>query len=53
MERSKGAMLVIVAVAAVVIFVVAVSINTWRNRANPSMVNEGPSNGPMQARPPA
>lgn len=53
MGRSKGAMLVIVVIAAVVIFVVAVGINTWRGRVNPSMVNEGPSTGQMRARPPA
>ena len=46
-------MLVIVVIAAVVIFVVAVGISNWRNRVNPSMVNEGPAQGPMQARPPA
>ncbi len=46
-------MLVIAVIAAVAIFVVATGIFNWRNRVNPSMVNQGPAQGPMQARPPA
>ncbi len=52
-SRKTGALVVIVVIAAVVVFVVATNVDTWRNRVNPSMVNEGPAQGPMQARPPA
>ncbi len=41
--RNKGPMLVILVIAAVVVFVVAVSTQTWRDRVNPSVVNQAPS----------
>ncbi len=51
--RNKGALAVIAVIAAVVVVVVAASIDSWRGRSNPSMLNQGPTNQPMQSRPPA
>jgi len=47
-----AAMCVIAVIVAVVAVVVWASIDTWRNRSNPTVTNQGPSNQPMQARPP-
>ncbi|QXQ06238.1 hypothetical protein KX816_19015 [Sphingosinicellaceae bacterium] len=51
--RSKGALAVIAVITAVVVVVVRAGIDTWRTRSNPSVTNQGPSNQPMQSRPPA
>ena len=54
MNARRSAVLGVIAiVVAVVIVVVWASVDTWRNRSNPSVTNQGPSNQPMQSRPPA
>ena len=51
--RRTAVLGVIAVVTAVVIVVVWASVDTWRGRSNPSLINQGPANQPMQARPPA
>lgn len=51
--RKSAAMCVLVVIAAVVAVVVWASVDTWRNRSNPTITNQGPVNQPMQSRPPA
>ncbi len=43
MGRKRGALLVIVAVTALVVLTVVMSVSSWRDRVNPSVVNQAPA----------
>lgn len=43
MGNKRAALMVIVAVTALVVLTVVMSVEKWRSRVNPSVVNQAPS----------